>query len=249
MYLNPTIGGNSEERHNWNYSNPNNPGYSTELVGTVINIQEVQAREYSSNGQKGNPKFWVDGNPVMNIRMIFAGPSGGYRTWTFAPASKAAKEGKKKSVHLDLFALTGNTDMMNLVGKTLRVSTQEPPAGFGYGVNNPRPWHVELVPDVVYELKEQIDPIYLTPRVLCDEAAHGGAYNAPQQQPQQYQAPQQYQQQPQQQYQPQYQQAPQQYQQMPQQAYAQPQYQQAPQPQPQQQPQSYQQMVDESIPF
>ena len=173
MSLNPIPSSQQSEPHNWNYSNPNKPGYSTELVGTVYNIQEVQARTFSSNGP-GQPRFWPDGNPVFNIRMILIGPNGGYRTWTFQPASRQAREGKRKSVHLDLFALTGNTDMMNLVGKTLRITTQEPPQGFSYSVNSPRPWHVELVPDVTYQLNEEMDPVFDMPKVLCDNAVHGG---------------------------------------------------------------------------
>lgn len=183
MSLNPTMGSNDGESKYWNYSKPDKPGYSTELIGTVYNIQEVQAREYNPGGV-GAPKFWKDGNPVMNIRMVLVGPNGGYRLWTFSPASKAAKLGQKKSVHLDLFALTGNTDMKNLIGKTVKITTQEPPANFQYGSGCPRPWHVELVPDVKYELAEEIDPEFTIDRVLCNDAVSGGQYVAPQQQAQ-----------------------------------------------------------------
>ena len=46
MAINPTTSSNS-----WNYSNPDNPGYSTELVGTVVAIQEVQAMNFGPGGK------------------------------------------------------------------------------------------------------------------------------------------------------------------------------------------------------
>lgn len=173
MVLNPTALADS---HNWNYSRPDEDGFSLELVGTVVAIQEVQAMNFGANGRPTTPKFWDNtGRPVMNIRMVFAGPSGGYRTWTFTPASKAAKEGKKRSVHLDLFALAGGVNMLDLIGKTIRIRTEAPPAGFNYGVGNPRPWHVELVTDQgPYQLAEPLNPIYRLPQVLADTAVSGG---------------------------------------------------------------------------
>ena len=177
MGLNPT-GGSGE--HNWNYSQPNKPGFSTDLIGTVAAIQEVQAMNFGPDGPT-TPKFWKDGNPVWNIRMVIVGPNGGYRTWTFQPASKAAREGKKKSVHLDLFALTGNTDMMNLIGKTIHIRTKQPPEGFSYGIGNPRPWEVELVEEGPYALSSPLDPIFTVPQVLANSAASGGQVNNGQQ--------------------------------------------------------------------
>lgn len=168
MALNPIA--SSGESNVWNYSDPNKPGFSTELVGTVVAIQEVQAHDYNTKA----PLFWPEGNPKMNIRMVLCGPNGGIRTWTFQPASKKAKEGKAKSVHLDLFALTSNTDMMNLVGKTIRIATQQPPAGFKYGSGAPRPWTVELVEAGPYQLSQPLDPVYKMEKVLDNNAASGG---------------------------------------------------------------------------
>lgn len=184
MGLNPVSKGNE---HNWNYSRPGEPGFSTDLTGTVAAIQEMQAMNFGPKGPT-TPKFWDNGEPVWNIRMVIVGPNGGFRTWTFQPASKAAKEGKKKSVHLDLFALTGNTDMMNLVGKTLHIHTEQPPQGFSYGIGNPRPWEVELVEEGPYQLNQPLDPMFTVPQLLANSAASGGQVQA---QPQQaaYPAP------------------------------------------------------------
>lgn len=172
MALNPIVG----ESKSWNYSRPDKDGYSTSIVGTVVGIQEVQATNFGMDGRPSTPQFWDSGEPKMNIRLILAGKAGGFKTLTFQPASRAAKEGKRKSIHLDLFALAGGKDMMNLIGKTIKISTEEPPNNFSYGRGNPRPWSVELVTDQgPFELKEELDPIYLLPQVYAEKAVSGGA--------------------------------------------------------------------------
>ncbi|WP_299315061.1 hypothetical protein [uncultured Halomonas sp.] len=177
MALNPTANAST---NNWNYTKPDEPGFALKLVGTVAAIQEVQAMNFGANGLPSTPKFWDDGNPVMNIRMVLVGPSGGYRTWTFAPASKAAREGKRKSVHIDLFNLAGGKDILQLIGKTISIETIAPPAGFNYGIGNPRPWTVALVEDQgPYELAEPLDPIFTMPKVLANQAVSGGQVQAP----------------------------------------------------------------------
>ena len=203
MSINPGGAAN----YNWNYSNHDRPGYSTQLVGTVVAIQEVQKMGFSTNGQPGAPEFWPDGNPKMNIRLALVTEGGEIKTFTFQPAGKAARMGQKKSVHMDLFHLTGDTDMMNLIGKTLCIQTQD---GM-YGRGNPRPWFVQIVEAGPFQLNGPLPPEFKAPQVLADRAASGGRVNAPQQ-PQQYQQPQpQYQQpRPQQGFAPMYQQTPQQ---------------------------------------
>ena len=208
MSLNP--GG---ANYNWNYSNPNKPGYSTQLVGTVIAIQEVQKLGYTMTGQPGAPEFWPDGNPKMNIRMILATEDGGLKTFVFQPAGKAARMGQKPSVHMDLFHLTDDTDMLNLIGNTICIQTEEG----RYGQGNPRPWHVSLVEAGPYEPAIPVPAEFKIPQVLANNAVSGGQMNVSQQQPQwQQQQPQrQQQQQPQwqqQQWQPQQQQPQQQWQ-------------------------------------
>ena len=228
MSINP--GGTAN--YGWNYSKQDKPGYSTQLVGTVLAIQEVQKMGYTMTGQPGAPEFWPDGNPKMNIRLALATPEGELKTFTFQPAGKAARMGQKKSVHMDLFALTGNTDMMNLIGKTICIQTQE---GY-YGQGNPRPWFVSLVEGGPYQLSMPLPSEFKVPQVLANSAASGGQVNAPQ--PQRQAAPQ---------YQQPYYQQP--YNQQPQPQYQQPAYQPQP-PMPQyQQPQQngYPQGMDPAI--
>ena len=197
MAINPGGAAN----YSWNYAKPDKPGYSTQLVGTVLAIQEVQKRNYSPNGQPGSPAFWPDGNPMMNIRMALATQDGEIKAFTFQPAGKQARMGQKKSVHMDLFHLTGDTDMMNLIGKTICISTQEG----HYGQGNPRPWAVQLVDAGPFQPAMQLPDEFKVPQLLANSAASGGQVNAPQPQYQQQPMQQQYQQPAyqQQQYQPQ----------------------------------------------
>lgn len=185
MSLNP--GGTN---YGWNYSKPDKPGYSTQLIGTVLAIQEVQKMGYTMTGQPGQPQFWPDGNPMMNIRIVLCTQDGELKTFTFQPAGKAARMGQKKSVHMDLFALTGNTDMTNLLGKTICIQTQEG----NYGQGNPRPWFVSLVDAGPYKPNGPLPSEFKAPQVLANNAASGGQVTPPQ--PQQPQYPQQYQPQP-----------------------------------------------------
>ena len=175
----------------WNYSNPSKDGYSTMLVGTVKNVQEVQGREYNpGGGQPGRPQFWPDGKPKMNIRLILVDDNNELKTFTFTPAGRAAREGKKPSVHMDLWRLSGG-EMRNLIGKTIFIKTQEG----HYGQGNPRPWEVGFADEGYgpFDTTEMVPEEFMVPRVLCDEAVHGGQMQQPAQRPQ-YQ-PTQYQQQ------------------------------------------------------
>lgn len=243
MSLNP--GGTN---YSWNYSKPDKPGYSTLLVGTVLAIQEVQKMGYTMNGQPGAPEFWPDGNPKMNIRLALATESGELKTFTFQPASKEQRAGRKPSVHMSLFHLTGDTDMMNLIGKTIGIQTQEG----HYGQGNPRPWSVGEVQAGPFSLPNELPSEFKAPQVLANNAVAGGQMQPPMQQQgygyQQPQMQQQYYQQPPMQQQPMQQMQPQMqgYQQS---MNPQPQMQPQPamQPQMQQAPQGYPQGMDPSV--
>ena len=176
MSLNPTgMGGSS-----WNFSNQNREGYSLELWGTVVSLQEVQARDYNPNSnQPGRPSFWPDGNPKMNIRVGFATPDGTLKSVTFNKAGKKQISGEKPSLHMQLFNLT-NRNMMELMGKTLHLWTwpANPQTGQAWGQGNPRLFGVEEITDGTrYELSGQIPPEYLVPELYANDGAQGGAPN------------------------------------------------------------------------
>lgn len=185
MSLNP--GGNGSA---WNNSKPDKEGYSLELTGTVVSLQEVQARTYNpGSNQPGAPRFWPDGNPVMNIRMGLATMDGELKTVTFAEAGKAQRLGQKPSLHMQLYALT-NGSMMDLIGKTIHLWTWpvNPNTNAQWGTGNPRLFGVEEIPDVKYALAGPLAPEYTVPKLLCNDGAQGGQPIAPS--PQMIQQPQ-----------------------------------------------------------
>lgn len=159
----------------WNYTNESKEGYSTNIIGTVLAIQEVQKTVFGSNPPQG--EFWPDGNPKMNIRLVLCTDEGEAKTFTFSPAGREARAGRKRSVHIDLFALTGNTDMKNLIGKTIGITTR--PGTYGSG--NPRPFEVQLIENMgPFEPTTPLSETYQVERVLADNAAHGGKVSMPQ---------------------------------------------------------------------
>ena len=212
MSLNPA----GTTNYSWNYSNQNREGYALELTGTIVSLQEVQAREYNPNSQQpGRPSFWPDGNPKMNIRVGLATPDGQLKSITFMKAGKKQVTGEKPSLHMQLFNLTpGN--MMDLIGMTIHIWTwpAHPNTNQPWGQGNPRLFGVEVIPDVKYELAGALPPEFTVPELYADSAVQGGQPQAPAPaqmvppQPQPYYAPQ-----------------------------AQPQYQPVPQPAPQPMPQ------------
>lgn len=186
MSLNPVTNVN----FSWNYARPNDPGYSLELIGTIVTLQEVQAREFSQiPGQIGRPRFWPDGNPVMKIRVGFALPDGSFRTWIFDRAGRKQKSGEKPSPHMQLWAFA-NGDMNNLIGRTFKITTwaANPQTGQTWGHGNPRLYQVEEIPDTKYELQNALPEEYKLDRVYCNDAVSGGQM-VTQQQPMMQQPP------------------------------------------------------------
>ena len=44
--------------HGWNYSKPDKPDYSTQLVGTVVAIQEVQKMGFTGSAENSAKYVW-----------------------------------------------------------------------------------------------------------------------------------------------------------------------------------------------
>lgn len=180
MSLNPFT------NYSWNYTDNTKAGYTDTIIGTVFTLQEIQKRSYNPNGGPGAPEWWqnADGTlaPKMNIRIGLVTPEGQFVAFTFQPAGKEAKAGKKKSIHMDLYHLSGN-NMMNLIGKTISISTityDENGNKIIYGRGNPRPFNVTIVDSGPYEPKVQIPAEYKVPELLCDNSASGGQTVPPQ---------------------------------------------------------------------
>ena len=91
MSLNP--GGSNS--YSWRYS-AKHEDRSLEIYGTIVALQEVQAREYNyGSNQPGRPAFWPDGNPKMNIRVGLATPEGQLKSLTFNKAGTKQISGEK----------------------------------------------------------------------------------------------------------------------------------------------------------
>lgn len=182
MSLNP--GGSNN--YSWHYSNKHEDR-TLELTGTIVSLQEVQAREFNYGGnQPGRPAFWPDGNPKMNIRIGLATPQGQLKSITFAKAGKKQISGEKPSLHMQLFNVSGG-NMSNLVGKTIHVWTwdADPETGVVWGQGNPRKFGLELVPDVKYELTMPLPDEFKVPALYANDGVAGGQPAAPAPQPQQ----------------------------------------------------------------
>ena len=191
----------------WNYAHPDKDEFSTEIQGTVVEINKVQSINFSTK----MPEFWPDGNPKANCQFVIQGQSGREKTWSITPKSAAWE-----AVVQALVAFNPNAQGIDDIGGLMiHVRTEMPPQGFGYSQGNPRPWAVQVLGQGAAQFRGTNDLIK----------------NPPRQQPQQYPnqnptqgfppvqkpAPRGYQQQPQG-YQPQpqqqgYQQQPQNYQQ------------------------------------
>lgn len=176
MSLNP-----AGASYSWNFTKPENDGYSEQLIGTIVSMQEVQAREYKPGGGVGKPKFWDDGNPVMNIRIGFALPNGDFKTFTFAKAGKKQVSGEKPSVHVQLWDLVNRGNFENLMGKTVQLTTwpAHPTTGQGWGQGNPRLFDVQEVPGIAYQLTGSVPSEFLVPELLANDGAAGGQPTQP----------------------------------------------------------------------
>lgn len=117
----------------WNYSDSSKPNYMTSIQGTVVEINEVQSRNYMTK----QPEFWPDGNPKLNIEFVIQGQSGRELPWVFSPKSTAAQ-----AVKTALLAMNPNAKSIAEVGGYLvEISTQEGQWGQG----RPRPWNFKIL--------------------------------------------------------------------------------------------------------
>ena len=113
----------------WNYSDPDRAGYSTDLAGIVVGMDNPQQRDF----QSGKPVFWDDGSPRRNIR-VFIDTADGEKSVTFSPKSALYNAFAKALEALELDSLA------DAVSRTIRLATEEG----AYNRKHPRPWTVEL---------------------------------------------------------------------------------------------------------
>lgn len=132
-------GGNG---NGWNYSDPNKDGYMTSLQGTVVEIKEVAKTKFNSN----EIDCWEDGKPKLNICLTIQGQSGRELDWIFGPGGVTKPTAAMAACRAALQAAgLPAQSIAELGGKFISVATQEPPQGFAYGAQNPRPWAVQIL--------------------------------------------------------------------------------------------------------
>lgn len=126
---------NLRDQAAWNATDPNGENYHPMIQGTVVEINEVQARNF----QTKQPEFWDDGNPKLNLQLIIQAQDGREYPWTFSPKSLAMDALKA--------ALTGYnskaSSVVEIGGLMVQVWTDESKAP--YGANNPRPWGCQIL--------------------------------------------------------------------------------------------------------
>lgn len=132
----------------WNYSKPDKAGFSVMLAGVLKLIQIVQAREFGTK----EPKFWPDGKPVQELRFTITDANGIDWNFQFKPGSK-----KHPSAMMEALKKVDEGNIKNLLGKTIKITTVAPPAGFNYGAGNPRPFTVDIIDNTVKENSGVID--------------------------------------------------------------------------------------------
>lgn len=120
----------------WNYSDSTKQGYAEVIQGTVVEISNPQALNFSTR----QPEFWPDGNPKRNLQLCILLQDGRELSWTFAPRSAAANA---CLAALDPQNQRPQVSIEELLGKMVQVQT----ASGVYNAQNPRPWWVTIMGD------------------------------------------------------------------------------------------------------
>lgn len=133
----------------WNYSRPNEDGYSTCLSGQLVKIDTPIAHEFSQNGQ-GAPRFWDTARtqPVRNVKFFIADANNNVFEWVFAKIAKRPNSAWNKVIEAMAAVAPNCTNIGEMLGRQITVTTQEPPQGYGYSAQNPRPWAVQFGPEM-----------------------------------------------------------------------------------------------------
>ena len=97
----------------WNYSNPNEPGFSPTLAGTLVEVIVKQSRNFHTK----QLEYWDDGNPKIGYQFIIKDSNGNEWPWTFDRGGVAYKA-VVEAIHA-----TGYSSIEDLGGKMLEIST------------------------------------------------------------------------------------------------------------------------------
>jgi hypothetical protein len=127
----------------WNYNKPEKEDYSPILMGRVVELSDPPKTKFQSQ----EIERWDDGNPKRNIRMTILDGAGNEFVWDFGPGGRNRPSNAMLACANALIAagINGASGLEEMLGMTISIQTQEPPAGFSYGANAPRPWQVTIM--------------------------------------------------------------------------------------------------------
>lgn len=112
-------GGNASEGTFWNFSNPDNEGFSPMLMGTVVKISFAQERQWNPETRKfEGGRFWDDGNPRLMYRLHIRDANDNEWLHEIKPKSKAMME--------DWLPVCPGNNLMGLLGMEIQVEAAQP---------------------------------------------------------------------------------------------------------------------------
>lgn len=203
--------GTQKQNLKWNYSKPNDPDYTTQVTGDIVEIRQIQTK----NHMTGQYETWPDGNPKLSMLLVIDSDQlGGEFGYVFIPKGNAAdaiRAGLRNA------GIPDNT-WANLQGKNITIMTNND--GAPYGSGRPRPWVVSVngegtkpfrgmfpfepkqnqqAPQGNQMAGQPVQQNFANPQLQqafnnASQAMHAAQFNTPQQRPQQYQQNPQYQQ-------------------------------------------------------
>lgn len=162
------MGSTGSTSNTWNYSDREKDDFALQIDGTVVEMKQVQETQFKTNA----PLFWKNdagratkvtentGSPCLNFCIVIDTVQFGEKEWVFNPKTKKdntidPKTGRPKnpdglsraSMAIQNALVQAGMDASNLDqlgGMNISVSTKEPPEGFDYGPTSPRPFGVRI---------------------------------------------------------------------------------------------------------
>ena len=158
----------------WNYSDPNQPGFSPTLTGTLVEVIVRQSRNF----QTKQLEYWDDGNPKISYTLVIQDANGNEWPWTLDRGSNAFKE-----LTMAIHSIRG-ASLKDLGGMLIEVSTS------GLAMVNgrtTRQWSIKVLGQGTAEYRGEQNQLPTEPAPVSQPANN---VPAPAQQPQQAPAPQ-----------------------------------------------------------
>lgn len=137
MAYDPFAAAGESSKVKWNYSRPNDPDYTDNITGVVMELKQVQR----TNAMNQQPEFWPNGDPKLDIAFIIDVPAlGGEIMWSLknykGHATHQAATAALKQAGLP-------TNFTQYLGKQISIMTKDG----RYGAGNPRPWSIAILGD------------------------------------------------------------------------------------------------------